>query len=181
MKLSFNAFVACFLLISFQAVCQNKFPDIKGKTLNDKQISLPQSSLGKYTLIGMAYSRKAEEQLNTWFNPVYTTFIQQDAKSLFPTESYDVNIYFVPMITGIAQTAGDKIEDKMKKNIEDDLKPHVMLYEGEVKSYKETLKMADKEQPYFFVLDEAGKIIYSTSGAYTEKKMEQIIDKIEQD
>ena len=39
--------------------------------------------------------------------------------------------------------------------------------------------MVEKNLPYFFVLDEEGKIVYATSGLYSEKKMsniEEILD-----
>jgi len=36
------------------------------------------------------------------------------------------------------------------------------------------LNMKDKNSPYFFVLDENGKILYATSGSFSEKKMEDI-------
>lgn len=167
-------------LLTFSSTAQKAFPELSGKTLTDKKITIPGNTKGKFTLIGMAYSKKAEENLNTWFNPMYTTFLQKSTNSLFPTTDYDVNLYFVPMITGIAQGASGKIEDKMKKNIDKELLPYVLLYEGEVKTYKDNLNMTEKDEPYFFVLDPDGKVLYNTAGAYSEKKMDQILEIIEE-
>jgi len=35
------------------------------------------------------------------------------------------------------------------------------------------------DEPYIFVLDKEGRVVYVTSGFYTEEKMDAIEDKIE--
>jgi predicted transcriptional regulator len=67
----------------------------------------------------------------------------------------------------------------MKQDVQEDIQPHVILYKGALDAYKDKLKMDDKKKPYIFVLDKEGKIIYVTSGAYTEEKMDDIEDKLE--
>jgi hypothetical protein len=36
--------------------------------------------------------------------------------------------------------------------------------------------MTKKEEPYFFVVDPRGKVTYTTSGVYTDAKLEAITD-----
>lgn len=67
----------------------------------------------------------------------------------------------------------------MKKTVQEDLQPHVVVYRGELDAYKEKLKMDDKTKPYIYVLDKEGKIVFVTSGAYTEEKMDEIDEYIE--
>jgi predicted transcriptional regulator len=55
----------------------------------------------------------------------------------------------------------------------------VVVYKGELTAYKEILKMDDKTKPYIYVLDKEGKIVFVTSGAYTEDKMDEIDEYIE--
>ena len=55
--------------------------------------------------------------------------------------------------------------------------PYLLFYEGD-KTYKEELDFEKKEVPYFFVLDESGKIKYATSGSFDSKKLDAIIDAI---
>ncbi len=168
-----------FLLYAYslQAQTGTQFPDIETERLSDqKTVKLPAAAKGKITLIGIAYSRKSDELLKPWFEPVYTTFVKPE-KGLFTVE-YDVNIYFIGMIRGVAQVAGEKIEKEMREGIDPKLQPYVHLYRGAIGTYKEALKLGQKDLPYFFVLDESGKIIYSTSGAYSEEKLEEVIDKM---
>src|SRR5436190_7330974 len=76
------------------------FPDMEAETVNDKKVKLPQDVKGKYTLIGLAYSKKSEDDLNSWFQPVFSKFVQKTT-GLMASFTYDVNVYFVPMFTGI--------------------------------------------------------------------------------
>jgi hypothetical protein len=165
-------FVVLSLIIFSQVTFANngdKFPNIKGETLKHKIVELPKSAEGKYCLIGMASSKKAEADLKTWMQPVYDLFINQNT---FIPIDYNVEIYFIPMFTGANQVAYKKVLKKTKSEIDPDLAPFVLFYKGSVDPYKTHLK--DKSKPYFFVLDENGEIVYSTSGKYTAKKLNQI-------
>lgn len=168
-------------MIVFPGFSQEVFPAIAGKTLSGEELTLPQKRNGKVTLLGLAYSKKAEDDLQTWFQPVYSTFIQKSENSFFPTDDYQVNIYFVPMLSGISKAASGKVEDKLKKNVDQELQPHVLLYSGEIKTYKDQLNMQEKDKPYFFVIDQDGKILYSCSGAYSEENFEKITDIIDEE
>src|SRR5689334_11141525 len=99
-------FILLCLLVGIAAqgqVVGNPFPDLEGETLDDKKVKLPEATKGKYTLIGMAYSKRSEDELTTWFQPVFEKFIDKGSGGggLFATIDYDVNVYFIPMFTGV--------------------------------------------------------------------------------
>ena len=127
----------------------------------------------------MAYSKKSEDDLNTWFSPIYNKFIREN-KSVFASFGYDVNIYFVPMFTGVNAAATGTAKNKALKNIDPKLLPYILFYKGKLKPYKDSLGFDKKDVPYFFVLDEEGEIVYATSGKYTDDKMSEIEDILEQ-
>jgi hypothetical protein len=154
------------------------FPDMEAETVEDKKILLPQSTKGKYTLLGLAYSKKSEDELNSWFQPVFEKFIQKTS-GLLAGFSYDVNVYFIPMFTGINAAATGTAKRKAIKNIDPQLLPYVLFYKGELKSYKESLEFDKKDVPYFFVLDPTGKIVYATMGKYSDAKMNEVEEVIE--
>ena len=164
----------CWLALTAQAQMGQTFPDIEGKTLTGQQVTLPAVAKGKYTLVGLAYSQKSQDDLETWFQPVFDTFISKNKSMWDVSGSYDVNIYFVPMLSGIKGAAAGKVENKLNKELDKELKPHVMIYKGSIKEYKEALGLEGKDTPYFYVLDEAGKVVYQTTGAYSEKKLGQM-------
>ncbi|TAH24292.1 MAG: hypothetical protein EAZ07_09940 [Cytophagales bacterium] len=149
------------------------FPELKGITLEDKNMILPTDTKGKFTLLGLAYSKAAESDLQSWYQPIYTTFIEKNKPSLF-NDTYDVHLYFIPMFTGINQSASETARKKMKEGFDKELAKHVLVYKGELKVYKEQLDFEKKDTPYFFVLDKSGNIIHAISGKYSEEKLSKI-------
>jgi len=169
-------FVVFALLLSLTVGAQvtgKMFPDMEAETVEDKKVKLPQETKGKYTLLGLAYSKKSEEELNSWFQPVFEKFIQKTS-GVLAGFSYDVNVYFVPMFTGVNAAATGTAKRKALKNIDPQLLPYVLFYKGELKPYKDALDFEKKDIPYFFVLDPEGKIVYATSGKYTDAKMDKV-------
>jgi len=160
-------------LASFAQVIGKTFPDMEAETVEDKKINLPLQVKGKFTLLGLAYSKKSEDELNTWFQPVFEKFIQKN-RGLFEGFGYDVNVYFIPMFTGVNAAATGTAKKKALKNIDPNLLPYILFYKGELKTYKEALDFEKKDVPYFFVLDKEGKIIYATSGSFSKKKMDEV-------
>jgi hypothetical protein len=132
--------------------------------------------MGKFTLLGLAFSRKSEDELLSWFQPVYEKFIgsQGSMSQLFSEYAYDVNVFFIPMFTGIKTPATKPAMKQALKKIDPLLHPHILFYKGKLKPYKESLNFEKKDIPYFFVLDEKGKIVYATSGIFAPGKMDQI-------
>jgi len=172
--------VVLFLMLLASAslhaqVVGKMFPNMEAETSEDKKVVLPTDVKGKFTLLGLAYSKKAEDELNTWFSPIYEKFIRKAPKGgLFEDMGYDVNVYFVPMFTGVNAAATGTAKKKAIKNVDPELLPRILFYKGELKPYKEALDFEKKDTPYFFVLDKDGKIIHATSGKYSENKMSDI-------
>lgn len=172
--------VALAVALNLSAQVAGKmFPDMEAETVEDKKVLLPHDVKGKYTLLGLAYSKKSEDELNSWFNPVFSKFIQKANGGLMAGMGYDVNVYFVPMFTGVNAAATGTAKKKAIKNVDPQLLPYILFYKGELKTYKETLDFEKKDIPYFFVLDPEGKIVYATSGKYSEDKMDAVEEHIE--
>ena len=107
----------CATVLSLTTIAQvtgKMFPDMEAETVEDKKINLPQDVKGKYTLLGLAYSKKSEDELNSWFQPVFEKYIQK-TKGLMSGFGYDVNVYFVPMFTGINAAATGTAKRKASK------------------------------------------------------------------
>lgn len=177
-RLLISFVMALSLSVSEGQVIGKIFPDMEAETVEDKKVKLPADVAGKYTLLGLAYSKKSEDELNSWFQPVFQKFIQK-TNGLMAGFTYDVYVYFVPMFTGVNAAATGTAKRKAAKNIDPQLLPYILFYRGELKIYKETLNFEKRDIPYFFVLDPNGKIVYATSGKYTEQKMDEVEEHIE--
>jgi hypothetical protein len=171
-------FALALTLTSFAQVTGKMFPDMTAETTEDEKVNLPSDTKGKYTLLGLAYSKKSEDELNGWFNPVFSKFIQKPT-GLMAGMGYDVNVYFIPMFTGVNAAATGTAKKKAIKNIDPQLLPYILFYKGELKTYKEALDFEKRDIPYFFVLDAEGKIVYATSGKYSQDKLNKIEEVIE--
>lgn len=164
--------------ILYAQVTGKPFPEMVAETADDKKVTLPGDVKGKFTLLGMAYSKKSEDELRTWFQPIFEKFVQK-AEGLLAGMGYDVNVYFIPMFTGINAAAEGTAKRKAMKNLDPQLLPYILFYKGELKPYKEALDFEKKDIPYFFVLNSEGKIVYATSGAFSDSKLDAIEDVIE--
>jgi len=177
MKRFYSLVVVALILFSQQTIAQDlkgeAFPEMETETVDDEPIVLPKDVGDKYTLVGLAYSKKAEKDLNTWFSPIYHKFIKE-ATGVFASFAYDIHVYFVPMFTGVNAIATGKAKKKTAEELDPKLVPNILFYKGSLKDYKDALNLDDRKVPYIFIVDTDGNIAYATSGEYTEKKMEAI-------
>jgi hypothetical protein len=185
-KISLSIIVIASITLAFKpkgGVVGNQFPIMQAENYNGKIVNLPADTKGKYTLLGMAFSNGAETDLKTWLNPIYNKFIGKVDRSkadVFDAGvDYDINLYFIPMFTGFNQLTSKSSKEKIKAATDKQLYDYLLFYDGG-KTYKEELDFQKRDIPYFFVLDKTGKIVYTTSGKYDDKKLEKILDVIEE-
>ncbi|MTI23237.1 hypothetical protein E1176_19570 [Fulvivirga sp. RKSG066] len=182
MKLYQKLLFVALLIGSTNLYAQNveglQFPEMETETVEDEVIVLPKDVGDKYTLLGLAYSKKAEKDLNTWFSPIYHKFIKE-AKGVFASFAHDINVYFVPMFTGVNAVATGKAKKKTAEELDPKLVGNILFYKGKLKDYKDALNLDDKKVPYIFIVNTEGEIVYATSGAYTEAKMDKIEEQLE--
>ena len=86
------------------------FPSMDAETVEDKKVNLPGDVKGKYTLLGLAYSKKSEDELNTWFEPVFSKFVQKPSGLMAGMDSFEQQAF--ELITSKAKEVFDpKKED----------------------------------------------------------------------
>ena len=170
-----NCIAGIIVVICITATAQknSQFPLLVGHTLEGSSISLPDKAAKKFTIIGICFKRTAEDALKTWINPMYETFVAKADESNFGdiANYYDVNYYFIPLISGFKKAAND-----FKSNTQKELWKNIIDCDTDIKLLKEQLKPTDDSAPYFFVLDLKGKIVEVVSGKFTEDKMEKLQD-----
>lgn len=155
------------------------FPKLEGESLLYDTVNIPTDLNGKYSLIALAFSKKSEADLGSWFSPMYNQFLVEPDPNAFFKFEYDMHLYIVPMFTGAKRAAYKGTMKKVQKTVAPELQPYVLFYKGTLKQYKKSLKFDGNDVPYFYVLDKAGVIVYHTSGKYTRNKMQDIINALE--
>lgn len=161
------------LLLTFGGIhlnAQTTFPQLSGETANGKTVVLP-TNTKPWTVIGIAYSQKATPLLEAWYEPAYLRFI---AKHGLLAGAYDAEVYFVPLFVGLNKAAYEPSMKKFRQGADPEIIEHVLFSKNEVEPLKNALDMADKDIPYFFVLDAQGRIVHRTKGAFSEEKLEAL-------
>jgi len=153
------------------------FPEMTVNDLNDDSLTIPNDTKGKYTLVGVAFSEDAQDDLYSWSDPVFQKFMNDDNLN---SMVYDPNVYLVLMFTGVNRVAYNKAKERIEQDTDESLKDNVVLYKGKMEDYRKQLKMKDRKVPYFFVLDHEGTIIYETQGRYQYKILEKVGEMIEE-
>lgn len=168
-----TTFCSIALLIASMGLAQQPFPALAGETAQGGAVTLPLSPAKEYTLVGMAYSQKAQPMLEEWFEPTYLRFI---AKHGLFAGAYDIDVFFVPLFVGLNKAAYEPSIRKFRKSAEPEIVDHVVFSKAELDPLKTALGMTDKDMPYFFLLDRQGRIVYRTQGAFTDEKLEALED-----
>lgn len=155
------------LLLSCRAFAQVgvQFPEIKGMNLLDSTVSIPGDLKGKYSIIGIAYSEKSQQDLQTWFDPIDENFLWDE----------DVNTYFIAVVNTLTATNLGKVKSQAREYLLPELHKLAVFTIQNMSKAEMALKISDQSKPYFFVIGPDGKVVYATSGRYAETKLDQMI------
>lgn len=167
------------IFLSFHSIGQegDQFPSIDVLDLNENAFNIPNDSKGKFSLVGVAFSEDAQKDLYSWSQPVFSEFMDENNMSSLV---YDPNVYLIVLFTGANQLGYNKAKEQITQGTDESLKDNVVLYKGKMEDYRKILKMKDRKKPYFFVLDKEGKIIYTASGKYNQKVLQDVAKLIEE-
>lgn len=165
-----NLFLLAIMVQTMIARSQDRFPTLAGETATGASITLPTNGK-EWTVIGLAYGQKAGPLLEDWYEPAYLRFI---AKHGLMAGSYDADVYFVPLFVGMNKTAYEPSMRKFRKSADPEIVDHVLFVKTDIEPLKESLRLREKDVPYFFVLDREGRIVHREEGGFTEEKLESI-------
>ena len=107
---------------------------------------------------------------------MYETFVAKaNGTDYFDVANYyDVNYYFIPLISGFKKAASD-----FKAATQKDLWKNVIDCDTDIAVLKAQLKPGSEDLPYFYVIDTNGKIVEVVSGKFTEDKMDKLQEAID--
>ena len=162
---------SAYLVCGAQLSAQTTFPSIQGETTDGSEVTLPQASPEGFTIIAIAYGKKAQPILETWYGPAYSRFVNK--QGLF-AGSYHSDLFLVPMFVGLNKSAYGTSMNKLRKSADPDIARRVVFFKGDAKAVIDALGMTDKNIPYFFVLDKDGHIVARVSGAFSVDKLDAL-------
>lgn len=164
---------ALFMLainVNAQTAVGSVFPLLEAEDLQGREVNLPEAFEKEYALVGLARSKKAEEDLGSWQKPIYNKFV---AKTGMMDAVFDVDVFFIPVFAGASKAAKGKVVKKLRENNEALVADHLLVYAGS-SDPMDALKMSDKKVPYFYLTNAEGVVLWSASGRFRQKHMDEI-------
>lgn len=163
----------CAFVIAFLAQGQQTFPKVTGEYADGRSAELPDGKGKGHTIIAMAFGQKAQPDLEEWFEPAYLRFVEKHG--LF-AGSYDVDVFFVPVFTGLNKAAYEPSMKRFRKSAAPGIVDRVVFVKAEFEEFRDALGLKGRDIPYFFVLDAEGRVLHREEGAFSETKLESIED-----
>ncbi|MEO8733894.1 MAG: hypothetical protein ABI373_06160 [Flavobacteriales bacterium] len=134
-------------------------------------MTLPQASPKGFTVIAIAFGKKAQPILETWYGPASSRFVNK--QGIFAS-SYHADLFLVPMFVGLDRSAYGSSMKELRRSADPDIARRVVFFKGDANAVIEALQMTDKNIPYFFVLDKDGHIVARVSGAFSVDKLDAL-------
>ena len=94
-------------------------------------------------------------------------------------DAFDVNVFFVPLIKSTNTSLIELVKRKFRENTQEDFKSHILFLDTPSEKIISDLRLTDQNIPYIFLLNKEGKILFRSSGAYSDEKFDQIDEMIE--
>ncbi len=167
MRVLFSAFAIVPVLL----FAQGRFPEVTGETADGAEVHLPAPENGAWTIVAVACGKKAQPLVEEWFAPAYNRFVVKNG--LFAA-SYDAELYLVPVFTGADKAAYGPSMNALRKNVDADIVRRVLFFNGDADALLQALGITDRNIPYFFTVDPAGKIVHRESGKFDVDKLDAL-------
>ncbi|MGQ1909694.1 hypothetical protein ACT3CE_07890 [Marinifilum sp. RC60d5] len=148
----------------------DSFPNIKGKLLSSKEISIPEHCKGKVSVLIVAFKRETQDQVNTWTQPLLQEFGMHK----------DFRFIEIPMISSLFNWMSGYIDNGMRKGIASAMHKNVMTYYGPLNSYYRYFDVEDKKLCYLFLLDKNGTIQFIDKGEAQKQNLHLLTNKIKE-
>jgi hypothetical protein len=160
------------MLCAFKTADQ--FPTISCVNLKDKKVTLPADVSGKRTVIALMLSVKADKYMQKWAQPLYNSLMADGMGGMMGGNMYNANLCFVGAVKGIAKLALPEMIKKARTEVDGKYHSNFMYTDGDIETLTKALNITDKSVPHFIVIETDGKILFQTSGEYSDAKLNDI-------
>jgi hypothetical protein len=131
------------------------FPRLSGESLASQPMTFPDSTIGKVTLLVVAFKQGAQPQCDAWRNawtPLGNGFA----------------FYEIPMLASGWKMMSGWIDGGMRSGIVKDLHDNVVTYYGALDDYQRQFGVIDDKLAFAFLLDQNGIVRWQGTGFPTE-------------
>ncbi|HET9167751.1 MAG TPA: hypothetical protein VFP11_17240 [Candidatus Angelobacter sp.] len=131
-------------------------PQIKGTTLEDQAIILPDAVRGKVTLLIITFSKTAGELGRGWSDPFFKDYPQDDK----------VTSYAIAMLEDVPSLMRGLVRGSIKKGVPSSMRRRFITVKQDENQWKQYLGLKNDKDPYLILLDGNGQRQWIHSGAF---------------
>ncbi|MFN2236190.1 MAG: hypothetical protein ACK2U1_18335 [Anaerolineales bacterium] len=146
------------------------FPIVSGFNLDRQEFEFPRDFGGDYNLVIVPFQRYHQQIVNTWIP------FAQEVEASFPGFIY----YEMPTIYEMPALSRTFLNEGMRAGIPDQTARErtITLYLNK-DAFKSALGIPNENDIYLFLVDRAGEIVWSSTGAYTAEKADNLLQFIQ--
>ncbi|RZN46788.1 hypothetical protein EF808_05085 [archaeon] len=147
-------------------VVGERFPQIRGHALDQRDVTLPDDAQGMVALIVLAFERQAQSMVDSWIGPFERHLCGAGRYTYFE----------VPMIAGLwGRMFSRFIDDGMRAGVPEKRHHNVVTYYGNFEVYSSLLALEDRGICYAFLLDKSGFIRWRGNGYSSPEEVEELV------
>jgi hypothetical protein len=149
---------------------QPHFPVVSGNNLNREEFEFPRDFSGKLNLVIIPFQQQQQLIVNTWIPYL------QEIEGTYPGFVY----YELPTIYELPTLSRTFINEGMRAGIPDELSRQrtITLYLDK-ETFKDALNIPSEDQIYLFLVNQAGEILWSETGEFTQEKAQSLVEFLE--
>ncbi|MBL7963462.1 MAG: hypothetical protein JNM31_06420 [Flavobacteriales bacterium] len=158
--------LCCTLLLA----AQQPMAELQGEFADGRTMVLPAGLKGRPAVIGLAFGKAAQGQLESWYEPAYLRFV---AKHGLFAGSSNAQVLFVPLFVGLNKAAYEPSLKQFRKSATPEVADLVLFCKVE-NDVRQALGLERENTAYFLVLDAEGRIVHREQGAYALQKLDAL-------
>jgi hypothetical protein len=145
-------------------------PQIKGTSLEDQEIILPNAAAGKITFLIMTFSKAAGEKSQAWSDRFSKDYPQDDK----------VTIYSIAMLEDVPSLLRGMVRGGIKRGVPASMRRRFLtVIKGEAE-WKRNVGMQDDKDAYLILLDGKGGVQWMHHGQFEQSVYDALKTKIAQ-
>lgn len=133
-------------------------PTVQGKTLDNKQIELPQLMSGRAGVLAFGFSREAGGVIRAWADKLGS----------------EVPVYQIPVLEGVPRLFRGLTESSIRKDSGEKYRGQVVLLYKDEALWRTRLDVASDKVGYLLVVNAQGKVVERISGNPSDAAVEKI-------
>jgi hypothetical protein len=131
-------------------------PQIRGATLEDQDIILPDAVRGKVALLIITFSKAAGELGRGWNDPFLNDYPQDDK----------VTSYAIAMLEDVPSLLRGMVRGGIKKSVPSSMRHRFLTVKQDENQWKQYVGLKSDKDPYLILLDRNGQLQWMHSGTF---------------